>query len=331
MIFNNPYILFLLPLAIFVIWYADKNRQSPGVRFSSQNFLEKLPATYKVRVSRNIAVLRIAAVSLFIIALARPQVPLEDSKIKTEGIDIVLAIDCSPSMLAEDFVLRNQRVNRLEVVKDVVKDFIHKRRSDRIGIVAFSGQAYTICPLTLDYGWLLYNLDRIKIGMLENGTAIGLGLATSLNRLKDTKAKEKIVVILTDGINNTGKISPQMATQIAKALGVKVYTVGAGTKDLAPYPTKDMFGNIVYRNIKIDLDEKMLEDMASQTGARYWRATDTDSLKKIYNEIDLLEKTPFEEKGYSDYRELFGVFLILGLIALLLEVVLNNTWLRRIP
>lgn len=275
--------------------------------------------------------MRLAVYLLIIIALARPQFPIADSKVRSEGIDIVLAIDCSTSMLAEDFKAGDKRINRLDVVKEVVKDFINGRKDDRIGVVAFSARPYTISPLTLDYGWLIQNLDRIKAGMIEDGTAIGSGIATSLNRLKDTKAKSKIVILLTDGRNNTGKIPPLAAAQAAKALKIKVYTIGAGAKGLAPYPAYDLFGNKVYQMISVDIDEDTLKEIASMTNAKYYRATDTESLKKIYSEIDKLEKSPIEEKGYSQYNELFIYFLMPALIILLLEIILSNTLLRKIP
>jgi len=271
------------------------------------------------------------AVFCILLALARPQFPMEQSKIKTEGIDIVLLVDVSTSMLAEDFELDGRRVNRLEVAKDVVKDFIDGRPNDRIGIVAFAGRAYTVCPLTLDHNWLLQNLDRVKIAMVEDGTAVGSGIASALNRVKDANAKSKVIILLTDGVNNAGKISPITAAEAAKTLGIKVYAIGAGTDGLAPYPVRDFFGNTVYQPIKIEIDEATLKKIAQETNAKYFRATDTESLKHIYREIDKLEKTAIEEKGYVEYKELFPMFLIPGLILLLLEVLLTNTFLRRIP
>jgi Ca-activated chloride channel family protein len=328
--FQDPQLLILLPLALILIFYA-RRKSSPGLRFSSGEFLKNLKPTFKITLSRNILFLRALALCLMILALARPQSPIEESKIQTEGIDIVLAIDCSTSMLAEDFKLGGKRQNRLEVVKGVVSEFIRGRQNDRMGIVAFAARAYTVCPLTLDYGWLLQNLERIKIGMIEDGTAIGSGIGSSLNRLKDTKAKGKVVILLTDGRNNAGKLAPLTAAEAARALGVKIYTIGVGTKGLAPYPIKDFFGNTVYQPIRIDIDEDTLIKIAAKTNAKYFRATDTESLRKIYEEIDRLEKTPIEEKGYLEYKELFGLFLIPGLILLFSEVILGNTVLRRLP
>lgn len=329
---HNPFVLILIPVALLLFLYKQKKQVSEsGFKFSSGELVGKLNGTLKLRLSQNLIYVRMLAVILLIFALARPQSPVADSKIQSEGIDIVLAIDCSTSMLAEDFKLGGQRQNRVEVVKNVVKDFIMGRKNDRIAIVAFASRAYTVCPLTLDYGWLLDNLERVKTGLIEDGTALGSGIATSLNRLKDSKAKSKVVILLTDGRNNTGKISPLTASEAARALKIKVYTIGAGSKGPVPYPVKDFFGNTVYQPIQIDIDEDTLIKIADMTGAKYFRATDTESLRKIYKEIDELEKTTIEEKGYLEYNELFNVFLILSLIFLLLDIVLSNTILRKIP
>lgn len=329
--FHNPIFLILIPAAAAIIFFAKKQNAQSGIRFSSEDFLNKLKSSFKIKLAKNLFFLRLASVTLIILALARPQSPVADSKIQSDGIDIVLAIDCSTSMLAEDFKISNRRQNRIEVVKDVVKDFIRARKNDRIAIVAFAARAYTVCPLTLDYGWLLENLERIKTGMIEDGTALGSGIASSLNRLKETAAKSKIIILLTDGRNNTGKISPFTAAEAALALKIKVYTIGAGSKGLAPYPMNDFFGNTVYQPIQIDIDEDTLIKVASLTNAKYFRATDTESLRKIYKEIDKMEKTTIEDKGYLEYNELFPIFLIPGIILLFLEIILSNTVLRKIP
>jgi len=294
-------------------------------------FVRNLKPTPKVTLSQNLIFLRLASLVFIVFALARPQSPIKEERIETEGIDIVLALDVSGSMLAEDFTLQDKRTNRLSVVKEVVKDFIQERESDRIGMVVFASRAYTAAPLTLDYNWLLQNLERVKVGMIEDGTAIGSGLASALNRLKSTKAKSKIVILLTDGRNNAGKISPLTAAEAASSLGVKVYTIGAGTKGLAPFPVADFFGRTVYQKVKIDIDEDTLKEIAEKTKAKYFRATDTESLKKIYQEINKMEKTSIEERGYSQYRELFSLFLIPGLLLLLGEIILTNTVVRRFP
>jgi len=329
--FQNPWLFILIPIAVALVLFAGKWEQHPAFRFSSVTLVEGLRPTWRSRLAKGLLVLRVAALVLVVIALCRPQSVTKETKIHSEGIDIVLAVDTSTSMLAEDFELNGKRTNRLEVVKDVIKEFISNRHDDRIGIVAFAGRAYTVSPLTLDYGWLMKNLDRVKIGMIEDGTAIGSGIGSALNRLRDTKAKGKVVILLTDGRNNAGTISPLTAAEAAGALNIKVYTIGAGTKGLAPYPVQDMFGNTVYRQVRIDIDDDTLKKIADRTDAQYYRATDTDSLRTIYKEIDKIEKTPIEERGYVRYSELFGQFLVPGLILLLLEIVLGNTVLRRIP
>ncbi len=331
MITQNPLFLLLIPLAAAIVFYSWRSKKLPGLKFSSGIFLKVGKPTFKTVCSRYLWVLRLAVFILFALGLARFRVPIDESKIQTEGIDIILALDTSTSMLAEDFTLHGKRSNRLDAVKDVVDNFIQGRKNDRIGIVAFAARAYSISPLTLDYGWLLENLKRVKIGMIEDGTAVGSALSVALKRLEDTKAKSKIVILLTDGMNNAGKISPSLAAEAAKALKVKVYTIGAGTKGVAPYPAKDFFGNIVYQAVKIDVDEDSLRDIASKTEGKYFRATDTKSLREIYSEIDRMEKTPMEEKGYMEYRELFPIFISIALALLFLEILLNNTILRRVP
>lgn len=328
--FEDPFYSFLF-LSLPLIFYLERKRKKSYLRFSNSLLLKELPSSFRVLLSKAFIFLRLIILALFIFALMRPRLPVEESKMRTEGVDIVLAIDCSSSMLAEDFKWSRKRRNRLEVVKEVVKDFIKKRKDDRIGLVAFAARAYIVSPLTLDKGWVLNNLERIKVGMIEDGTAIGSGIVGALNRLKDTEAKSKIVILLTDGRNNTGKISPLTAAEAAKALGIKVYTIGAGSKGYVPYPVRDFFGNLVYQRIKIDLDEDTLKKIAQITRARYYRATDTQSLKKIYGEIDRLEKSPIEEQGYLEYKELFGKFLVPALFLLLIEVIVSQTVLIRLP
>ena len=331
MIFHNPFFLLCIPFAGALIWYAHRNVKSPELRFSTGSLVKGLKSSLKVTLAKNLFSLRTLSVALIITALARPQSPITDSKVQSQGIDIVLALDCSTSMLAEDFKVAGRRQNRLEVVKEVVKDFVKGRANDRLGIVAFAARAYTVCPLTLDHGWLLENLERIKTGLIEDGTAIGSGIASSLDRLKDLKAKSKVIILLTDGRNTTGSIAPLAAAQTAKAMKVTLYTIGAGTKGLAPYPVKDFFGNTVYQSIQIDIDEDTLMKIAEKTGGKYFRATDTESLREIYKEIDKLEKTIREEKGYWEYQELFPYFLIPGLALLFAEIILSNTFLMKIP
>ena len=331
MIFKNPWVLLFIPVVAFGAYFFKKRNAASSIKFSSGQIIKEISPTLKILFLNNIIYLRAIVIVFFILALARPRMPLGETRIDTEGIDIVLAVDCSGSMLAEDFKVDGKRKNRLEVVKEVVKDFINKRHSDRIGTVAFAARAYTVCPLTTDYDWLIKNLERVEIGTIEDGTAIGSAISASLNRLKDTEAKSKIIILLTDGINNSGKISPLNASEAAKALGVKIYTIGAGTRGLVPYPAVDFFGRRVYQNVKIEIDEDSLKQSAGRTEAKYFRATDTESLKGIYKEIDSLEKTTMQESGFQEYNELFSRFLLAGLILLSIEIILKNTLLRRLP
>lgn len=276
--------------------------------------------------------LRLAATVCLIGALARPQGGLAESRVFTEGIDVMLAVDVSSSMLAEDFTLNGERANRLAAVKAVVADFISRRGGgDRIGLILFAARPYTQCPLTLDHGWLQKNLERAHVGMIEDGTAVGSALATAVGRLEASDGKSKIIILLTDGQNNAGKVRPLTASEAAKALGYRVYTIGAGTRGMAPYPTRDFFGNLVYRPIPVDIDEATLREIAATTGGRYFRATDTESLKEIYAEIDALEKTPHAGLHYKEYRELYPWLLIPAMALLVGEVVLSRTVLRVLP
>tara|TARA_B100000315_G_C14561415_1_gene580766 strand:+ start:444 stop:1439 length:996 start_codon:yes stop_codon:yes gene_type:complete len=331
MVFKDIWILFLtIPLIFFSFFLFRKNAKG-SINFSSQNLLGSFKSNLRLVAAKNIFYLRFLTIALFIFALAGPRLPLKESKIQTEGVDIVLAIDSSGSMLAEDFKIRGLRKNRLEVVKNVAKDFIGQRQSDRIGIVTFAGLAYTVCPLTLDYDWLIENLARVESGKIEDGTAVGSAINSSLNRLKNTKSKSRIIILLTDGVNNAGKISPRLAAEAAKALGIKIYTIGVGTKGPVPYPGKDIFGRSIYQQVRIDIDEETLKEIAKETKGRYYRATDTESLKAIYAEIDSLETTELQDKGFRQYKELFSYFLILGLFFLILQELLASTYLRILP
>jgi Ca-activated chloride channel family protein len=275
--------------------------------------------------------LRALALVLVVIALARPQAGSTTAKIHREGVDVVLAVDVSGSMLAEDFTLEEERASRLDVVKSVVDAFVAARPQDRIGLVLFGARAYTQSPLTLDHGWLRQNLERATVGMIEDGTAVGAGIATSVNRLRASTAKSKFVVLLTDGQQNAGTIAPHTAAEAAAALGIKVYTVGAGTRGMAPYPATDLFGNKVYRPISVDIDEDALKKVAEITKARYFRATDTASLREVYGEIDRAEKTEFEAPEFTEYREIYPYLLWPALLLFVLELLLAETTLRKLP
>ncbi|CAG0938458.1 hypothetical protein BROC_00277 [Candidatus Brocadiaceae bacterium] len=331
MIFHDPLALILIGIIPPLIYFYFRRRETSQVLFPSLHALKKLKPSFFQRYRYVLIVLRSSAIALFVIALARPQYGNEQTKVKTEGIDIVLAVDVSGSMLAEDFEIGGRRYNRLYVIKQVVKDFIQKRTNDRLGLVVFAGRAYTQCPMTLDYGMLLQFLEKVEIGMVEDGTAIGSGIGSSVDRLKNTKAKSKVVILLTDGRNNAGEIDPFTAAEIAKTLGIKVYTIGAGTKGLAPFPAIDLFGNTVMRQVKIDIDDDALREIAKITDGKYYRATDTESLKEIYRQIDKLEKTESEVTQYTEYSELFHYFLFPAFGLLLFELGLTKTKLRKIP
>lgn len=330
-LFKDPAVFWLLLLLPLVLFIEKRRRRGPSFVFSFGELVKDLKQTARVRVAGSLIILKVSALALMIIALARPQAMLEGSKAVSEGVDIVLTLDTSTSMLAEDFMLGNKRINRYDLVKEVVKDFIRKRKDDRIAIVAFAARAYTVCPLTTDYGWLLENLDRVRVGMIEDATAVGSAIASSINRLRTSKTKSRIVILLTDGVNNAGNISPIVAAEAAKALKIKIYTIAVGTKGLSPYPLKDFYGRTVYRNIPIEIDEESMKKIAEITGGKYYLASDSEKLMRIYDEINRLEKSNIEHFGYREYTELFPFFLVPGLILLAIEIILSNTVFLKVP
>lgn len=328
---HDPIALLLLVVLPLVWWLRKRSRTSTTIRFPSLGPLSTGPAGWRTRWRWVPIALRAAVLVLLVLAASRPQFGRIQTRFTGLGIDIMLAVDISSSMLAEDFTLEGQRANRLEAVKSVVTDFIAGRGGDRIGLVLFAARPYTQCPLTLDHGWLQQNLQRAQIGMIEDGTAVGSALATAARRLESSDAESKVIILLTDGQNNAGKISPETAADAARALGIKVYTIGAGTRGLAPYPGRDFFGNVVYQPVQVDIDEGTLTRIADATGGQYFRATDTASLQQIYKSIDQLERTEFEAPAYYEWRELYPWFLFPALLLLLIEVALANTVLRRLP
>lgn len=331
MIFRDPLFLVFLVVIPPLIYVYFRSRGTNQVVFPSLEALKKIKPSFAQRYRHILIILRSTAIVLFVIALARPQYGNKQTKVTTEGIDIVLAVDVSGSMLAEDFEIGGRRYNRLHVVKQVVKDFIMKRTNDRIGLVVFAGRPYTQCPMTLDYGMLLQLLDKVEIGMVEDGTAIGSALGSSIERLKNTKAKSKVIILLTDGRNNSGEIDPFTAAEIARTFGIKIYAIGAGTKGLAPFPAFDIFGNKVMKQVKVDIDDDALREIARITDGNYYRATDTESLKEIYGQIDKLEKTESDVTQYTEYNELFHYFLLSAFGLLFVELGLAKTKLRKIP
>jgi Ca-activated chloride channel family protein len=329
--FLNPEILWLLALLpLLAMWRGRKGRVA-AVEYSNVEIARTVARETRSRPARWTTMLRLLVATLLILGLARPQYGQGRSEVQASGVDLMLAVDVSGSMEALDFTLDGQPANRLDCVKSVVSQFVEARPNDRIGLVAFAGAPYLVSPLTLDHEWLKQNLDRVRIGLIEDSTAIGSALATSVNRLRDQPSKSKIVVLLTDGMNNAGKVAPQTAAEAAKAMGVKVYTIGAGAQGEAPVPVKDQFGNQRIVMAKVDVDEAALKKIADETGGKFFRATDTDSLKKIYAEIDRMEKTTHAVKKFSKYHELFALAVVPGLMLLGLTLGLEQTRFRRLP
>ncbi len=328
MVFANPTYLYLLLLLIPLIgWYIWKLRKSQAsLQVSSSQAFDLPEATsYKVYLRHVPFVLRMAAIAFLIIVLARPQSTNSWQNSSTEGIDIMLAMDISGSMLAQDL-----KPNRLEAAKDVAASFINGRPNDNIGLVVFSGESFTQCPLTTDHTVLLNLFKDIHSGMIEDGTAIGLGLANAVSRIKDSQAISKVIILLTDGSNNMGEIAPVTAAEIAKTFGIRVYTIGVGTKGMAPYPFQTAFG-VQYQNIPVEIDEQTLKQISSTTGGQYFRATDNASLKEIYSEIDKMEKTKISVQEFSKKQEEYKNWALLVFALLLVEILLRNTLLRNIP
>jgi len=328
---HDPWALGLLVLLPLLLWLQRRLRREATVHVPTLSLVRDIPYAGVRRWRWLLPALRALALVLLVLALARPQKGKAESAYHGQGIDIMLAVDISGSMLSEDFTLEGHRASRLDVVKSVVKEFVAGRAGDRIGLVLFSARPYTQCPLTLDHGWLLQNLARARIGMIEDGTAIGSALATAAGRLEQSDGKSKVIILLTDGQNNAGRVTPATATDAIKALGIKVYTIGAGTRGLAPYPTRDLFGNKIYQPIKVDIDEDTLKSIAQKTGGTYFRATDTASLEQIYGEINRMEKTTFTAPRYLDYQELYPWLAIPALILLGIEVGLTHTRFRKLP
>lgn len=328
--FADPKFLFLLLLLPLLGWrYWQRHKTLGGsIRYSNLELLKNLPKPSSYSSRHLLLTLRLLALALIIVALARPQSGHTEEEVTTEGIDIVLSLDISGSMLAEDFKPRN----RVEAAKLVAEQFITGRRSDRIGMVVFSARSFTQCPLTLDYGVLINFLKKVEVGMIkEDGTAIGLGLATAVDRLRNSKAKSKVIILLTDGRNNAGEIDPLTAARVAQAFNVRIYTVGVGTRGEAMYPVQDPFFGKRYVRMPVDIDEETLTQIADLTDGQYFRATDRQSLEKIFAEIDKLEKTKIEVKQFTRYRELFVGWLVAALGLVFVETVLANTKFRKIP
>jgi len=326
-IFANPeffWLLLLLPLMLLWYWYWNKKSQA-NVTFSSTIAFKKTKS-WSDALYHLLFVLRMIAIALIVVALARPQTHSENAKTKiTDGIDIVMAIDVSASMLSQDL-----KPNRFEALKKVASQFVKDRPNDRIGLVIYAGESYTKTPVTTDKSIILNALSEITYGQIEDGTAIGMGLATAVNRLKESKAKSRVIILLTDGVNNTGFIDPQTAAELAAEYGIKVYTVGIGTNGMALSPyALNADGSIIYRMQQVDIDEPLMKKIAQVTKGRYFRATNNQKLQQIYDEINQMETTKIEEFKYTEVDEKFRWWVLVAGVLLLLEFVLKHTLLRN--
>ena len=324
--FAHPWLLLglvIVPLLVaYYIWRYHK--QEAALQHSDIDVFTGVTKTLRVRLRWLPYALRTLAMAAIVVALARPQSQLNRQQMKVEGIDIVMAMDISGSMLAEDF-----RPNRLEAAKQVAADFIDGRKSDRMSLVVFAGEAYTQVPLTVDHRVLLSQLEKVKSGIVRDGTALGDGLATAVNRIKDSEAKSKVIILLTDGVNNQGSIDPQSAAEIAALYGIRLYTIGVGSRGKAPYPFRDQFGRIHYQNIDVEIDEPLMQQMAQATGeGQYFRATNKKALKEIFSQIDEMEKSKIDVTQYSQSRDEFIPLLWLALLALAAEMIVRWIWFK---
>ena len=332
MAFAHPYLLLLLLLLPVLAWLKGRRGSSPAFLYSSVKLVEGLTGVRRSRAGAFLAALRWLVLALCIVALAQPRLANGHTEVKASGVDIVAALDLSGSMISEDFVVRGERVNRFDMARSVLKSFVDKRPNDRIGLVVFAAQAFIAAPLTLDHYYLQENLDRLAIGTINSdATAIGDVLSTAINRLRDLKAKSKIIILATDGQNNSGNIQPLVAADAAAALGVKVYTVGIGEQGMAPMPVFMGGQRVGTRQVPVDVDEATLQKIADQTGGKYYRADNAEKFRQIYDEIDKLEKTEATVNKYMQFNELFPWLAGGGLALLLLELALGQTVFRRLP
>jgi Ca-activated chloride channel family protein len=324
--------LLLLLLIPLIAWLKGRRGAPPAFVYSSVQLVRAMQNIHRSRFGGFLGSLRWLALALFIVALAQPRLSKSTTEVKASGVDIAVALDMSGSMISEDFEVKGERVNRFNMARQVLKGFIDQRPNDRIGLVLFASQAFIGTPLTLDHDFVQANLDRLEIGAInENSTAIGDGLGTAVNRLRDLKAKSKIVILMTDGQNNSGKLEPLLAAEAAASLKMKVYTVGIGMRGQAPMPGRDMFGRKIYQMMPVDIDEDTLQKIAEKTGGKYYRADNAEKFQQIYNEIDKLEKTEASVKKYTQFTELFAWFVAAGLAILLIEFVLAQTAFRKLP
>jgi len=332
MAFAHPIFFLLFLLLPVLAWLKGKRGVPPAFVYSSVQLVRGMQNISRTRAGGFLMSLRWVVLGPAIVALTQPRLTKSTTEVKASGIDIVAALDLSGSMISEDFVVHGERVNRVNMAKSVLKSFIDKRPNDRIGLVVFAAQAYIATPLTLDHDYLQDDLARLEIGTINSdATAIGDALTTAINRLRDLKAKSKIIILATDGQNNSGKVDPLLAAQAAAALGIKIYTVGIGEQGQAPMPGRDMFGRTVYQMMPVDVDESTLQKIADKTGGKYFRADNAEKFKQIYDDIDKLEKTEAVVNKYTEYKELFPWIIAAALSLLLIEMVLAQTAFRKLP
>jgi len=332
MTFAHPYLLLLLLLLPLMAWLKGRRGQPPAFLYSSVRLVEGMSQARRSRAGAFLAALRWLVLVLLTVALAQPRLMKSSTTVKASGVDIVVALDMSGSMISEDFVVHGERVNRFNMARAVLKQFIDRRPNDRIGLVVFAVQAFIATPLTLDHEFLHENLDRLEIGTINaDQTAIGDALSTALNRLRELKSKSKIVILMTDGQNNSGKVDPLTAAEAAQALGVKVYTIGIGMRGMAPMPVMMNGQKVGYRQMPVDVDEDTLQKIADRTGGKYYRADNAERFQQIYAEIDKLEKTEAVVNKFTQFQELFPWLVTCGLAMLLVELAMGQTVFRRLP
>ena len=337
--FQYPWVLLLL-LALPVLAYLRGQRgPAAALIFSSTTVLRGLGKSSKSRVGQFLRAMLFLSLAMFIVALARPRMGKTLTQVEASGIDIMLVLDVSGSMLIKDFTVGGDQATRVDAVREVTRKFIENRPNDRIGLIAFAGRPYVVSPMTLDHDWLIQNLDRLKVGLVEDGTAIGSGMAAGASRLNDKKSKSRVLIVLTDGENNAGKVPPNTAAEAVKALGIRLYAIGAGINGVAPAPVPDrrggfltdLSGNILYQNQPVHFNEAGLKEVARIADGKFFRATDTESLEQIYRDIDKMEKSTVSVKKFQQYRELFPACIMAGAGVLVAQVLLSQTLWRKLP
>lgn len=338
--FAHPWLLLLLLALPLLAYFRGKSGPAAALTFSSTSALRSLGKTSAARAGKFLRSLFLLGFALLVVALARPQLGKSLTQVEASGIDIMLVLDVSQSMLTKDFSVGGDQATRLEAIREVTRQFIEGRPNDRIGIIAFAGHPYVISPMTLDHDWLLQNLERVRTGMVEDGTAIGLGIASAANRLKDKASKSRVIVLLTDGENNAGRIPPATAAEAVKALKIRFYAIGAGINGIAPAPVfnprtgkpfTDMLGNIMYQNQRVQFNETGLREVAKIAEGQFFRATDTKSLEQIFRDIDKMETTTVAVKKYQQYRDLFPACVMAGCGLLVAQILLSQTIWKKLP